>query len=121
MSIEAILRNAATTIMTALDDVPKDVSYYSVSIGAYDVLSDSQTRIETLVTVKGVVYRSKIETKDKTNTDLIQTKVLIAGQAFGAIVPKEDDYMVIASVKYEILSIHPTPVDAAFVFIVRAV
>jgi hypothetical protein len=121
MGLAETLRAAGTTVIAALDNIPKTVSYYSVTIGAYDNATDSQTRVQVLRTVKGVVYKSKIETKDKNNTDLIQTKVLIAGEAFGTIVPKEDDYMVIETVKYEILSIHPAPQNAVYVFIVRAV
>ena len=121
MGLADTLRGAGTTIMTALGDIPKTVSYYSVSVGSYDVNTDVQTRTETLISVSGLVYKSKIETKDKTNTDLIQTKVLIAGEAFGATEPKEDDYMVIDSVKYEIVSINPAPQNAVIIFIVRAV
>ncbi len=121
MGLADTLRNAGTTIIAALGDVPKDISYYSVTTGAYDPVTDVLTKTETLISLKGIKYKSKVETKDKTNTDLIQTKILIAGEAFGTTEPKEDDYMVIDSVKYEITGIYPAPSEAVYVFIVRAV
>lgn len=119
--IAKILRDGATKAISALGTVPKTISYYSVTIGSYNISTDSQTRTETLLSLTGVVYKTKIENNDKKPIELIQTKVVIAGQAFGAVKPKEDDYMVIETVKYEILSILPAPAEAAYVFVVRAV
>lgn len=116
-----VLRDAATKAVDALGTVPKTVSYYAVTVGTYNVNNDAPAITTKLFTVKGVVYKSKVENNDKKQIELIQTKVLIAGQAFGTTQPKEDDYMVIDGVKYEILSIFPAPQDAAIVFNVRAV
>jgi hypothetical protein len=121
MGLKQTLQDAATTIMTALDDLPDTVSYYSVEVGGYDVNTDEQTRTETLLSLKGLKYKSVEQDADNKKTTLVQTKVLIAGQAFGATVPKESDYMVIGGVRYEIKQINPAPQNVVFIFIVREV
>lgn len=121
MGLTQTLQDAASAIMTALDDLPDTVSYYSVDVAGYDVATDAQARTETLLTLKGLKYKSVEQDADNKKTTLVQTKVLIAGQTFGTVVPKESDYMVIKGVRYEIKQINPAPQNVVFVFIVREV
>lgn len=123
MSLKATLANAVDKAMAALDDVPLAISYYSVTTGGYNVATDSVTRTETLISCQGLRYKSKIETQDWKKTELDETKILIAGSVFSAVavVPKEDDYMVVEGTKYEIKNIRPAPTNALYVFVVRAV
>jgi len=123
MSLKAILSNAVDKAMAALDDVPLTISYYSVVTGGYSVATDSINVTETLISCQGIKYKSKVETQDWKKTELDETKILIAGSVFSAagISPKEDDYMLVEGVKYEIKNIRPAPTNALYVFVVRAV
>ena len=121
MGLAQTLQDAATSIMTALDDLPDTVSYHSVEDGGYDLSADQQTQVETVLTLKGLKYKTVEQDADNKRTTLFQTKVLIAGQAFGAIVPKESDYMIIKGVRHEIKQINPAPQNVVFIFIVREV
>lgn len=123
MDLKATLAKAVTTAVTAIGTVAATISYHRVSVTGYDVATDSNTVTDVVISCKGVVYKSKVETQDYKKTDLIQTKVLISGEVFSqaGFVPDEQDYMVIAGVKYEIKSIMAIPSDAGFIFVVRAV
>jgi hypothetical protein len=123
MGLKETLSNAVDSALSALGNVPKDVSYYRVVVGGYNVLTDTNTQTETLITCKGVMYKEKVETQDYKRTDLLQTKVLIAGSVFSTagFTPDEQDYLVIDSVRYEIKLITVAPSEACYVFTVRAV
>jgi hypothetical protein len=120
-SLALDLRNAATTIMTALGDIPDDVFYHSVTTGAYDVNTDTYLTTEVVLKVKGLLYKSKEKASDDKRTLLERQKVLISGQALASIVPKESDYIVIKGVKWEVKERDSAPSDAVFIFIVRQV
>jgi hypothetical protein len=124
MALKDTLFTAVNTIMTALEDVPMMISYYSVSpTGSYNVATDSLSKTETLISCQAVKYKSKVETQDWKKTELDETKILIAGSVFvdAAVTPKEDDYMIVEGVRYEIKNIRPAPTNALYVFVVRAV
>jgi hypothetical protein len=121
MSLALELRNAATTIMTALGDIPDDVFYHSVNQGAYDVNTDSYNTSEVVLKVKGLLYKSKEKSDDAKKTILERQKVLISGQALATITPKESDYLIIKGVKWEVKEKDSAPSDAVFILIVRQV
>jgi hypothetical protein len=121
MGLAKTLQNAGTTIVKALGDIAVPISYHSVVFGTYDPTLDQEINTETILPLTGILYKSQEKVDDAKRTVLEQTKVLIAGQAFGLIVPKESDYMIINSVKYEIKIVNSAPVEAVYVFIVRIV
>jgi hypothetical protein len=121
MSLALQLQNAATTIMTALGDIPDDVFYHSISQGAYDVNTDAYITTEVVLKVKGLLYKSKEKSDDANKTVLERQKVLISGQALKTIIPKESDYLIIKGVKWEVKEKDSSPADAVFILIVRQV
>lgn len=123
MGLKGTLFDAVDKAFAALDDLPQTILYYSVTLGGYNLVTDSISTATTLITCQGVKYKSKVETQDWKKTELDETKIMIAGSVFAnaAIVPKEDDYMLVDGVKYEIKNIRPAPANALYVFVVRAV
>jgi hypothetical protein len=121
MSLALQLQNAATTIMTALGDIPDDVLYHSVNQGAYNVNTDTYTTTTTVLKVKGLLYKSKEKSDDAKKTIMERQKVLISGQALKTITPKESDYLFIKGVKWEVKEKDSAPADAVFILIVRQV
>jgi hypothetical protein len=123
MGLKEVLSGAVDSAISALGNLPKDVTYTRVVVGGYDPVADANTQTETAIACKGVMYKEKIETQDYKRTDLLQTKVLIAGSVFTAnnFEPDEQDYMTIDSVRYEIKLITVAPSEACYVFTVRAV
>jgi hypothetical protein len=121
MSLALQLQNAATTIITALGDIPDDVLYHSVSQGTYDITTDSYVTTEKVLKVKGLLYKSKEKADDLKKTILERQKVLISGQALASITPKESDYLIIKGVKWEVKEKDSSPADAVFILIVRQV
>lgn len=123
MGLRETLLAGVTTAINALDNIPKDISYRAVAVGAYDVDQDRPTTTETIIACKGIVYKSKEENQDYKKTTLMQTKVLIAGEVFidESVEPDEQDYMVIDGDRYEIKLIAPAPQNACYVFTVRKV
>lgn len=123
MGLKETLAGAVTTAIAATGNVAKDISYQRVVVNGYDVTTDTNVSTVTEIVCKGVVYKEKVETQDWKKTDLIQTKVLIAGEVFAdnAFVPDEQDFMEIDSVRYEIQNIRIIPSEAGYIFTVRAV
>jgi hypothetical protein len=121
MGLAKTLQNAGTTIVKALGDIAVPISYHSIVFGTYDPTLDREINTEIVIPLKGILYKSQEKVEDAKKTVLEQTKVLIAGQAFGLIIPKETDYMMINGVKYEIKNVNSAPVEAVYVFIVRIV
>ena len=121
MGLKDTIRKAGTDAISAIGDIASDIAYHSVSLGAYDPVTDAQTITEVVLNVKGLLYKTKAEKQDYKKTELNQDNVLIAGEALSTITPKEDDYMVIDGVKREIKNIKEAPQKAVFIFTVRAV
>jgi hypothetical protein len=123
MGLKDVLNAAVVTVISALDDIPKTVEYHSVTLGAYNPLTDTQLSTEKIIICKGVVYRGKSENQDYKKTELNMTKVLIAGKVFqdAGVFPKSEDYLVIEGIRYEIRVEKLIPSDPAFIFEVRAV
>lgn len=123
MGLKEDLFSGVVTAMNALGNIPKDIVYTSVVLGAYNAATDAQARTETNINCKAVVYKGKVENQDYKKTELNQTKVLIAGQVFltAGVEPIESDFMTIDGDKYEIKLINPAPTGAAFVFTVRKI
>lgn len=123
MGLKETVAAAVTTAIAALGNIPKDVTYYSTSAGTYDSVTDTFTSTPTVVTCKGVVYKSKVESQEWKRTVLTETKLLIAGEVFAdaGVVPKETDYVVIDSVRYEIYTERPAPSEPVYVFTLKAV
>lgn len=121
MGLKDTIRKAGTDAIAAIGDIDSDIQYYSVSVGTYDAVADTQTRIEKRIDVKGLVYKAKEETQDYKKTELHQKNVLIAGEALDGITLAEDDYMIIDGVKHEIKTFKEAPQRAVVIFTVRAV
>lgn len=123
MGLKETLAGAVVSAVGALGNVAKDVAYHRITVGGYDVSTDANVVTDATHNVKGVMYKEKVETQDYKRTDLLQTKVLIAGKVFSDLgfEPDEQDYMVIETVRYEIKLITVAPSEACYVFTVRAV
>ncbi|MFM7009114.1 MAG: hypothetical protein ACKO0Z_07230 [Betaproteobacteria bacterium] len=121
MGLKATIRKAGTDAISAIGDIASDIQYYSVALGSYNAVTDSQTRVETRLDIKGLVYKAKEETQDYKKTELHQKNVLVAGEALGTTKITEDDYMIIDGVKHEIKSFKEAPQRAVVIFTVREV
>lgn len=123
MGLKETLAAAVTTAITALGNIPKDVTYYAVTQGVYNATTDSYTNSITTINCKGLVYKSKVENQDWKRTTLSETKLLIAGEVFdnAGVTPSEDDYVVIDGKRYEIFTERPAPSEPVYVFTMRAV
>lgn len=121
MGLKDTMRNAATSAIAAIGDMSTPIEYHSLVVGNYDVALDARAVTDTVLNIKGLYYKGKEDEQDYKKSVLNEFKVLIAGEAFGAVEPGANDFMVIKGRKHEIKGIKLIPGDAAFIFIVRIV
>ncbi len=119
MALRDTFGAAVVTILDAFEDLIPDIEYYDVTPGVYDPVTNSATDTETLISIRGAFYKEKQESKDWSRVVEDSTKILIAGDEL-LITPEEHDYMIIDSVRYEIIRIDPIGDDVAYIFRVRA-
>lgn len=123
MSLKATVKKAVSQAIAAVGDLAAEIVYHSVTPGAYDVNTDTLTTSEIVLSFKALVYKEKDESQDYKRTDLKESKVLTPSEVFDAagVVPKNEDYLTINGIRYEIKSYKPIVGNVGFIFIVREV
>lgn len=94
MALKSTLNNLVSTAFKILDDLPITITYVSKgSDSVYDPITDTNTSTDTLVTLKAVKARFKME---EINDSIIvdkDAKFILANKDLSGTVPKEDDYL----------------------------
>lgn len=128
MVLAQTLKDAVDSVFTALDDIPTNITYVKVTIGAYDPDADQQTLTTTNVSVQAIIYNGRDVDQDSvrrltvaqgkhTNTD--ETRVLILASDLPAYTPKLTDYLLIGGAKWEIYGMLPVPSNPCWILQVR--
>lgn len=123
MGLKQVVEDAVVTALNAMGDLAINMEYHAVTVGAYDNDTDAPSVTETVFTTKCAKVKYKVDTQDWQKTDLVQTKIIASGKAFrdaGVPLPKEDDYMIVEGVRYEVRNFTAPPTDPVYIFLVQA-
>lgn len=134
MGLDQVFRDLPGIIFDAFTDsggIVKTISYVVVGTPTYNPTTGANVSTDVTKTLRGVLVAARLTTTDNTaqgtriramtpNEDSV--RVLMSGKELSAqsVVPKEDDYMTIEGVRYEITQIRQTPDAALYTFFVRA-
>ena len=128
MALKQTLRDAVDAVFAGLDDIPLDITYVKVTVGAYDIDNDVPGVTTTNVAIQAILYNGKDIEQDSiwrmtsaqakhTHTD--ETYVLLPASTLGSYKPKTTDYLMIEGEKYEIYGKVPVPSDPCYILKVR--
>lgn len=121
MSLKKALQDGVAKIFEAMDDLVTSVTYNSVVPGVYNPVTDTYVSTNVTLTCDAVEYKAKEETAEWKKTELNEVRFLIDGAHFvtNSVTPKEDDFITVGAVKYEIMTIRPMPKNVAYIFVTR--
>lgn len=120
MALSDTFLDAVETIFDSLDDLVKSVEYHRVVPGdTYDPATNVANDSDTTTTVRGALIRGRVDEKDFQVPEETSARLIVPGVDLPSGAPASTDYVVIDSVRYEIITQRPLDVFA-IIFYLRA-
>jgi hypothetical protein len=120
MGLKSTIQQTVLGAMNALDDIPTEVVYHSTGAITYDpaTRTPSETGGSDYTIEKAILVGYKSSEIDGVKILKTDQQLLIPGLSL-TVTPKENDYVTVDGIKWDIEDFSIDPADAMWIFQVR--